>query len=295
MRLPHWLRALIAIALALAVLRAIAVPLARQRAERRSESATLIAQLPAGLEAWCLERPALRRAPAGLWPVAGAAWRARAAAYGLPLSALAADSLLRLEPLQGDWLCGRRADGAWLIVGARDRLRPAVLRALPAGGAIARLPGGLALRAAGQQFLLASDSTLLGGSAWLDAQPRWLERDDLLLGADWLEYRAAGPGAGALLGAKWLLGRLLCEGLAWGAPDGAARLAALCPGPPPPAAADSALAALPLLRRSGPFAPDGRSLPLVASAYAESESLGVAERRWSAGSAAALARLLWLP
>lgn len=293
MKLPRWLRALLVLVLALAVLRAIALPLARQREGRRQESATLVALLPAGLEAWCLERPALRRAPAALWPPAGAAWRARAEAYGLPLAQLAADSLLRLQPLQGDWLCARRADGAWLLVAARDRLRPGHF-ALPEPGAVALLPGGLALRLAGQQFLLASDSTLLRAAAWLDAQPPWLERDDLLLGADWLEYRAAGERGGALLGAKWLLGRLLCEGLAWDCAEGAARLAILCPGPAPAAAPDAALAGLPLLRASGPFAPDGRELPLVASARSENDSLGVAERRWQAPGAGALARLTWL-
>jgi len=287
------LRALAIALLALLVLRAVALPLARQRQARRVESATLVALLPAGVESWCLERPALRRAPAALWPTAEGRLRERALAWGLPLAALEADSLLRLTPFGGEWLCARRADGAWLLVGARDRLRA---DRLPAGGeAPSRLAGGYSLRLAGERFLIASDPVLLGAEAprWLEAQRLWLERDDLLLGADWLEFRAAGRG-GALLGAKWLLGSLLCEGLAWDCPPavGERQLLALCPGPAPAPAPDSALAAAPLLRRSGPFAPDGHALPLVASGLGEHEGLASAERRWQAGGAAALVRVL---
>ncbi len=289
------LRALAIAALALLVLRAVALPLARQRQARRVESATLIALLPAGLESWCLERPALRRAPALLWPSPEGRLRERALAWGLPLAALEADSLLRLTPFGGEWLCARRADGAWLLVGARDRL--GVAQPTVEGETLSLPARGISLRLAGTRFLVASDPALLaaGGPRWLDAQRPWLERDDLLLGADWLEFQAAGEG-GALLGAKWLRRSLLCEGLAWdcAAGDGDRRLAALCPGPAPAPVPDSLLAALPLLRRSGPFAPDGRALPLVASGQAEAAGLSSAERRWRAGSAAGLARVLSL-
>ncbi len=291
------LRGLLIVAVALAVLRAIALPLARQRQERRVESATLVALLPADIEAWCMERPALRRAPAALWPSAEGRLREQALAWGLPLADLEADSLLRLTPFGGEWLCARRADGAWLLIGARDRLRAD--RVAAGETAPQRLPGGYSLRLAGERFLIAADPALLAGPRWLDAQVPWLERDDLLLGADWLEFRAAGRG-GALVGAKWVLGSLLCEGLAWGCTegDGDRRLAVLCPGPAPEPGslpgADSLLAATPLLRRSGPFAPDGRRLPLVASGIGEPAGLRSAERRWRGGSEAALARVLSL-
>jgi hypothetical protein len=294
--LARALRALAIAVLALLVLRAIALPLARQRQARRVESATLVALLPADIEAWCMERPALRRAPAALWPGEGRL-RARALDWGLPLAALEADSLLRLTPFGGEWLCARRADGAWLLIGARDRLGGE--RARAGESPAPPLPGGYSLRLAGERFLVASDPALLDAAAptWLAAQSTWLERDDLLLGADWLEFQAAGAG-GALLGAKWVQGSLLCEGLAWDvAPeDGEARLAALCPGPAPVAlpGADSLLAAMPLLRRSGPFGPDGRRLPLAAGAVGEAGGLRSGERRWRAERAAALVRVLSL-
>jgi hypothetical protein len=288
------LRGLAALALLLLVLRAVSLPLARQRQARRVESATLVALVPAGLERWCLERPALRRAPAALWPSDAGRLRERAAAWGLPIAALEADSVLTLTPFGGEWLCGRRADGTWQLIGARDRLRPSLAAA--AGPAPLALAGGYALRLAGERFLLASSAALLAGPAWLAAQRPWLERDDLLLGADWLEFAASGAG-GALLGAKWLPPGLLYEGLAWDCPGGAgeAALLALAPGPPPAAAPESTLLAQPQLRRSGPFDPPGRALTQVAAGVEAREDRLDAERRWRGESAAALARVLRLP
>ena len=152
----------------------------------------------------------------------------------------------------------------------------------------------LALRLWGDWFALASDSALLASPPWLDAQARWVERDDLLLEKDWLEFRRAGAG-GAVLGVESVLDRLLAEGLAWDCADGLALLVGLGPGPVvaeavPPAALDS----LPLLRHSGPFAPDGLPLAAAGALRGESDALGAAERRWQDGDHAALARVIWL-
>jgi hypothetical protein len=274
------------------------VPLARQRQQRRVEAPTLLALLPAGSERWCLQRPAQRRVAPRLWPEAPGLFLARAAAWGVPVAALE-DTLVTLHPLLGEWLCARSAAGQWLLAGARLRLHPApalAARLNAAGEAPLALGNGLALRVRGDWCALASDAALLEDAAWLDAQPRWLERDDLLLGKDWLEYRAAGAG-GALLGVESDLDRLLAEGLAWDCADGVELLSALCPGPaltePVPEAA--ALDSVPLLRHSGPLAPGGQPLALVGCARGEAGGLRAVERRWAEDLHAALSRVIWRP
>lgn len=285
------LRVLAALVLLVVVLRAVVVPLARQRQHRRVEAPTLLALLPADSDAWCLQRPALRRVPPRLWPEAPALFLERAHAWGAPVDALA-DTLVTLHPLLGEWLCARSPRG-WLLAGPRVRLRGAS-RVAEGGDGLRALQDGLALRLWGDWFALASDSALLAAPPWLDAQARWVERDDLLLEKDWLEFRRAGAG-GAVLGVESVLDRLLAEGLAWDCADGLALLVGLGPGPVvaeavPPAALDS----LPLLRHSGPFAPDGLPLAAAGASRGETDALGAAERRWQDGDHAALARVIWL-
>ena len=129
----------------------------------------------------------------------------------------------------------------------------------------------------------------------LEVQEPWLERDDLLLAADWLEFRAADDG-GALLGAKLMLDRLLCEGLAWSCEDGGDLLAALCPGPALEEALDPRDGqGEALLRRSGPFDPAGRSMDLFSASVSSGDTLRGVERRWQGSGTAALVRVLSLP
>lgn len=282
--------------LLLIVVRALVVPLARQRQEHRRTASTSLALLPAEVQAWCLQRNNLRRAPRDLLPDATTRFRERAESWGLPLRDLAMELALR-DRWSGEWLCARRDDGAWLLAGSRARLRSegAVHRALSAApDTLITLLGGASVSGREPWFLVVSDPGLLEGGSWLAAAPDWLELGDLLLGGDWLEFRAEGQG-GHLLAFKSLLDCLLCEGLSWGV-AGVAPLTALCPGPPATEPApELELAATPLLRRSGPFTPGGDSMPQIAGLRGAAGELRSAERQWQEGGWGALARVVRRP
>ncbi len=280
------------------VLRALVVPLARQRQGRRMVNPTSIALLPANTERFCLQRNRLRRVPAELLPEARTLFRDRAAAWGLPLDELS--EALELKPRwTGEWLCAAMGGGGWILAGPISRMARGSALSLALSAApdtLIHLPGDWALAPRAHWFVVASQAELLKPeSTWLAKQETWLERDDLLLGSDWLEFRAAGEG-GALMGAKLMLDRLLCEGLAWSCDRGDEHLAALCPGP-----SDAFESGLPegvdhaLLPRSGPFDPSGQGMAIQGEGSRIDEKLLSVERRWRGADTAALVRVLSQP
>ncbi len=293
-----WLRRLLwtlaILLVAFIVLRALVVPLARQRQGRRIKDPTSVALLPAGVERFCLQRNRLRRVSAELLPEARTLFRDRAAAWGLPLEELSAKLELRSR-WTGEWLCAVTQGGGWILAGPLSRMQrgSALSLALSASpDTLIHLPGDWALAPRAHWFVAVSEAELLDPeSTWLAAQEPWVERDDLLLGADWLEFRVAGEG-GALMGAKLMLDRLLCEGLAWSCEGGDERLTALCPGsvellePGLPDGVDETL-----LRRSGPFDPSGRGMVLQGEGARVGESQFSIERRWRGAETAALVRV----
>jgi hypothetical protein len=282
----------------LVVLRIIVVPLAQQRQGRRQQAPTLVARLPAEPREWILRRHFTRPFSELLWPGSEGRFERTLADWGLPLPRLKAQLGLR-RLWGGEWLGARFDDGGWFLGGPRSRLgkRDAEL-------ALATLPPdtilaleGAWLRLTPRRFLCASSAQRLEGRTWLATLPEWSEIHDLLLAGDWLRYERCGDG-GALLAAKRFDGALLFDGLAWGCADGVERLRALAPPPPALAAApDSALSALPYLRRGGPFAPEGRSLPPLpgAARIARTDTLRAGERAWAQGEHAALSRVLARP
>jgi hypothetical protein len=282
------------------VVRAIVTPLARQRQERRELDPHIFSLLPASSEAWVLKRGFHRQAPGTLWAGGRGILDRRLAEWGLPLEAIMAElSLLRL--FGGEWLGALCPDDEWLLVGP--------LSQLPRHGRLARAlgarpdtllvlePGTLSAR--GRFFALASTPELLDEASWLDDLPDWLELTDLMVAGDWLEFRDCGEG-GALVGAKWMLDVLLCEGLAWGCAEDAPRLLrSLAPEIPAFAearapAADE-LEFLPGLRASPPFGPDGKPLLPDGSAYFETSGLVGGERLWRRDDLSALARSVHKP
>ncbi len=284
---------LLVVAVVFIVLRAIVVPLARQRQERRQLDPTLVALLPEGVESWILLRSPLRQPAPRVIPETADLIDRRLREWGLPDQALR--SRLNLGKLMGGpWLVASLTDGDWVFAGRRSRL--------PWGGALSetlaaaadslvQLPEGT-LSLIGPYFIVTSRPELHGGPAWLDALPEWTELGDLLVGSDLLEYRRCGAG-GALVGTKTILGTVLVEGLAWDCPEGEAALAAIAPGGDLPACVDgAALAELPLLRRGGPFGRSGLPLEATGMGLADEPERWAGERRWTGADCSAIARVL---
>ncbi len=278
------------------VLRAIVVPLARQRQGRRELPPTALSLIPANTERWVLRRGLPSRSLRSLWPDGASVFPRRLNEWDLPMDGILADlSLSRIRG--GTWLGGTCSSGGWFLIGPRSRL--------PRGGSLAKAiesapdtslqcAHGILMRR-GSYFTLASDAGVLDGPGWLDELPEWMEIGDLLVGADWLEFRRCEEG-GALLGAKPLLGVLHCEGLAWRCETGLDALAGLAPGPAAvqPAAAGT-LDSIPTLRHSAPFGPNGRPLAEGAALLSEEAGLVTAERRWFRNGFAATERVVSRP
>ena len=233
------------------ILRAIVVPLARQRQERRNLDPNLFSLLPASVDQWVLRRGFLREVDARLWPESATLFELRLNQMGLPTDRIKSElGIGRIHG--GEWLGGRDKEGRWIFLGSLARLRAGqeFLRTLSeAPDTLLALEEGV-LGRKGEVFMLASAPELLRASSWLAALPEWLELTDLLIGSDWLEFRRCGEG-GALLGAKAMLEVVICEGLAWNCSDAFEVLAPLAPGPAALIPVSSApLDSLPGLRRS---------------------------------------------
>ena len=286
------------LALLFVVLRAIVVPLARQRQERRQLDPTLVALIPAETGAWLLRRGAIRQPADALWPEGRDLLERRLGEWAIPLESLG-ESLGIGRLAGGPWLAGSVGDDDWFFGGRRSRLpwgTPFGERLSASPDSLFQLAEGV-LALSGPFFLVASRAELHGGEGWLEELPEWTEIGDLLVGSDLLEYRACDSG-GALMGAKPMLGVLLVEGLAWNCQAGLALLAAMSPGEGPPDSsplAEAELAALPLLRRSAPFGPLGRPLLPVGAGLLGDAGHRVGERRWAGDGTAALCRVLAQP
>jgi len=278
--------------LAFVVLRALVVPLAMQRQERRDQDPTGLALVPADARQWCLQRNNLRRMPSVLWPRARETFRERCVAWDLPMELLATELGLKSRS-SGEWVVALGSGDTWLLAGPLTRLHRdgEVARSLAAApDTTLDLSEGIRVEAWGRWFLASRGAW--DEARWLSGESEWLDLQDLLMAGDWLEFRAREEG-GALLSLRSMAGHLLAEGLAWDCGRGAELLSELCPGPAIGAAVTAeALDSVPLLRRSGPFDRKGRALPPVASHELGSGTLVGGERRWGDGSTAALARVL---
>jgi hypothetical protein len=271
------------------VLRAIVVPLARQRQERREKTPTILAQLPADSAEWVLRRNFHRRFPPSLWPDGHRLLEGRLKRWGAPVDEILNE--LELQRFWGAaWLAGRRSDDDYFLIGPLNRLKPggSVSEILTAAPDTVLSRGDIFIRRSGVYFMVNSSEEPLPATSWLGELPPWREIGDLLMEGDWLEYQRSGDG-GLLVGAAAMLGLINCQGLAWGGSDGPGDLAAMLPGPGEGDPGDiSQLELIPTLRRSPPFDQTGLSMLPVTIGLVEQPHLQIGLRTWArAGFAAA--------
>lgn len=276
------------------VLRVVVVPFAMRRQERQESSLNILALIPADAEAWCLRRNFFRRLPSSLWPGGQDVLPERLRAYGLPMDELARE--LGLDRFWGgEWLGGRSSSGDWFLALSLERLpRENELRTLLSARPDTLLTLSFCHAGTrGNYLIAASRAELLDAPSWLDALPDWPELHSLLLAGDWLEFAALQDEAsGALLGVKTLLRTIHAEGLSWGGGQGLAALETLSPAPWPEESVDCALLdELPVLRRSAPFASNGRAMRPVDCRLRDDEAVEQGLRLWSLDGEAACA---WL-
>ena len=273
---------LLSIALFLVVIRFIVVPLAFQREERRDQGLPALSALPPDCVGFVLRRNSHRHFPPALWPEARAYPSRVAGEMGLPADAIKKLTGLRIFS-SGEWLFAHAADGDWWLLGPLGRLVHAVPEAeiLHEENGIWR-SGDFAARAHGRYFLLAPNPDALSRAqgGWLSSLPDWPEIGDLLVAGDLLLYGKHDDAA--VLGAfREIDGTILADGLGWNGADCEDLLELAAPlAPPSGGDEDLQLENFPFLRRSPPWDPEGRSLPIHSIRGMNGEWVQSAMRLW---------------
>ncbi len=268
----------------LVVIRFIVTPLAAQREGRRNEGLPALSALPSECDRFVQRRNSHRKFPPQLWAEGKAFPLERALDMGMPRDEIETVTGLRLFR-SGEW-CFAGSREHWWLLGPMSSLQRSMPEAevMDEEKGILRA-GGMAARAHGRFFLLASSESALelAQGGWLDRLPIGRNAGDLLISGDLLLYQRDG-GTEAIAALREIEGHILAEGLSWGE-GGLELLGSLNPLPVP---AGGEAGDLPYLRRSAPWDPEGEPLPLMKQAGEEDLSL----RFWGDGYHSAFAQVI---